>query len=203
MIKWIKNSKYSTDIRLAAFYIKEYKRLFSLNVLIVLGIFLFEGAGVGLIIPIMQKFLGRGQENTFTQVTSTAFSYVHIEYTFLNVMIIFAFILMFKYGLTALQRYYTRVLCSTITYRLRKDSFENLMNLPIGYYYGRKLGDVIADVFTSSLNAGGLSQHVIDLIMAILFCFLYVSINFLISYKLMLVVLFYLMHFILFNYSIA
>ena len=173
--------RFGKEINIVFSYIKKFKVLVCLNVLVLLGTSLFEGLGIGMIVPILQTMSGESSTNFFTRYGKSLCQLLGIEYSFINLMVIFAIIMLTKYALVAIQQYTTRLLSASVTYELREKAFQNLMALPLGYYYKTKLGDIVATLYTSSNNSGGLMECAVLMFTSLVFCLAYIAINCLIS----------------------
>ncbi len=176
--------KFPKEIRLAYFYIKRYKVLVFLNLLVLLISSLFEGLGLGMIIPILESIEGTGQESIFRTYAEFLCDFLNIKINFSNFVIIFGVIMLAGYGMIALQRYLARILSASVTSNLRERAFQNLMDLPLSYYYKKKTGNIIATLYTSSNRSGAIIELAIHMCMGSIFCLVYISINLMISFPL-------------------
>jgi len=179
----LSKEKNYNHIKIAIEYLRYHKSLVLLNVVILLAVSLSEGIGVGMIIPILQSLTGDGGSNQFIEYTKEALQLLNLDYSFLNLMIIFVFFLTLKFAFTALQQHCARVLSASLIYDLRKMAFDNLMRLPLTFYHQKKLGDLTATVQISSLNAGGMMENVVNMFMGIFFIMVYIFISCVISLK--------------------
>lgn len=173
--------KFSKEIRLAFFSTNKYRSLVVLNFLILFATSLFEGLGLGMIIPILESIEGTSHDSIFRTYAESLCSIFNIKINFSNLVIIFGAIMLVGYGLLALQKYLARILSASVTFDLRDRAFQNLMDLPLQYYYKKKTGDVIATLYTSSNNAGHIVERAIHMFTGIIFCLIYISINLFIS----------------------
>ncbi len=171
----------NNDIKLGFRYVRRYKKLLVINISLLLLGSLTEGVGIGMIIPILQTVSGTESDNIFSNAFRSVFERMGIEFTFVNLMIVFCLLMLFKYGLIAGQRYAARVLSASVTCRLREEAFENLMALPLGYFYRQRTGDIIATLYTSSNHAGGLIENVALMFVGIVFCAVYLVVNLMLS----------------------
>lgn len=173
--------RFSKEIRLAFFYIKRYRALVVLSIFVLLAGSLFEGLGLGMIIPILESIEGVGRESVFKAYAESVCSFLNIEINFQNLVIIFGVIMLIGYGIQALQKYLSRVLSASLTYELRDKAFGNLMDLPLSYYYNKKIGDIIATLYTSSQNSGAIAELAMQMFTAFVLSLIYIFINLLIS----------------------
>ncbi len=172
------------DLKIALSYLGRFKMLLISTILVIIVSSVLEGIGIGMIIPILEVVEGGGEITGFTRLTKSIFSIVGIEYNFLNLMLIFGIFMCCKFGLMGLQSYITRVLSSNVQYELRKLSFDSLIKVPLHYYYKRRVGDIIATVFTSVNHAGGTLELAIIFLVTGIFTIVYVTMSLLISVKL-------------------
>lgn len=179
--------KYAKDIKLAVLYLKQHKLLTSLTVFILIVASFLEGLCMGMMVPILQSLMGDEKNNFFINYAQSMFSAIHIKYNFTNLMIFFGFNMLLKFGIVAIQQYLTRVMTSVVAYELREKAFNNLMSLPLGYYYRQKVGDIIATLYTSSQNAGAVIGLFIQLFVGLFFILVYITLNLIISVPLTLI----------------
>ena len=173
--------RYKEEKRLVISHIKRYKVLVSLNLFLLFVASLFEGLGLSMIIPILQSVEGTAPSNFFTSYAKRLSSISGIDFSFLNLIIIFGIVMLIGYGIVSLQQYITRVLSSSVAFELRNKGFQNLMELPLNYYYKEKIGDIIASLYTSSNNSGAVVELALQAFTGLIFCFIYVIVSTLIS----------------------
>jgi subfamily B ATP-binding cassette protein MsbA len=177
------------ELGLALLYLRKHKWLASLNVLVVLCVSASEAFGIGMIIPILQSLIGGDGTDIFIiDSIKSLCAFLHIDYNFLNLMAIFAVLVAIRYSLTALQQYLARLLSASVIYELREKAFQNLMDLPLSFYYKQKTGDVIATLYTSSQNSGAVLELSVMAFSASVISLAYIIINFLISVPLTLII---------------
>lgn len=177
------------EMGIAFSYVRKHKWLSVLNVLVILGVSVSEACGIGMIIPILESLIGEGGTDFFVIGYIKALcAFLHVPYSFLSLMAIFAVIIAVRYGLTALQQYLARLLSASVMYELREKAFQNLMDLPLSYHYQQKTGDVIATLFTSAQNAGAVLGLGTLVFSAVAIAIAYIVINCLISWMLTLIV---------------
>jgi ABC-type multidrug transport system fused ATPase/permease subunit len=162
-------------------YLKPHLGLGVANIVVLVITSLLEGLGVGMIIPIIQFLEKNESSNIFMSYAFWLCGFIHVTPTFVNLLIIFCVITLLGFAMRAWQRYINKQLQLVVTYDLRKKAFQNLMDVPLKYYYKKKVGDIISTVYTSAANAGSTLYYGIDFIIAMIFCCIYIVINFLIS----------------------
>ena len=89
----------SKNIPLILELVKEYKPLFVLNMLVVVIGAVFEGVGIGMLLPVLES-IEEGQkesDSVFNKVAHIVFDTLEIEYIFINLIIVFAILIIFKY----------------------------------------------------------------------------------------------------------
>jgi subfamily B ATP-binding cassette protein MsbA len=171
------------NLKLVFLYAAPHKKLVALNFIILIFASLFECFGVGMLIPLLETINNQESQNVFTNIIKSFFEFVHIEYTFVTLILIFAALMMCKFTLVALQQHFSRVLSAAISSDLMKKGFNNLMEVPISFFYRAKLGDIVATEFTSSVNSGGLLEYAMMLLRGALFAVTYIIMGCLISAK--------------------
>ncbi len=175
------------DLRLTFLYLKKYKKLTGFTLLILLLASVLEGIGIGIIIPMLQTMTGAGENDKFFGFAKSIYSFLNINYTLITLSITFAFIMVIKFAMVAMQMYYTRIISASVTLDIRKNAFKNLMELPLGYHYNKKVGNTISTIYTSAENAGSVIELLLEILVAVFFLCVYVSVGLLISVKLTLI----------------
>ena len=173
--------KIRNDIKIALSYLKGYKALAFATIVVLIFLFLSEGMGIGMIIPILQEIGGEESANIFTKYAKLLLNFIHISYNFLNLIILFGLVMLAKYSLLALQQNLARTLSASVMHDFRKKAFENLMDLPLSYYYKTKTGNMVATINTSSQNASGMIEMVVLAFTELIFCIVYLALAFIIS----------------------
>ncbi|MEW5949906.1 MAG: ABC transporter ATP-binding protein [Thermodesulfobacteriota bacterium] len=147
-------------------YLKPLRLLMALNLMLMIVMASVQGVGIGMLIPIMQSLSGGEEQNVFTDLVRWVFVLLGVTYSFNILTITLAGLTLLRIAIEALQNHYTRVLTSTFTTNLQKSMFDNLMNLPLAYYYKQKVGDLVATQFTSATSGGGVVDNLTGLIKA-------------------------------------
>jgi len=177
------------NIKLVISYLTKYKLLVFIAVCVMLAVTLFEGIGIGMIVPILEEISSSRADNVFSAYVKNTFSFFGINYSFINLMVIFGLLMLLKYILLAMQKYFARLLYSQVTYDLRMKAFRNLMDVPLSYYYDVKVGDIIATVFTSANYAGGLMEYLVLFFTESMLCLIYIVLSFMVSVPLTLTII--------------
>jgi len=167
--------------------ISSYKRLFVMNMLVILIAALFEGVGIGMLVPIMEVMNGAESANTqstFGSYLKEFFSIYGVQYEFTNLMSIFALLMLLKYMFLVLQQRLTRILSATVTRDLRCDSIENILDVSLGYFHSKKIGEIISTVYNSTLNSGGVLEYIMMIIKGGVFIITYVALASMLSFEL-------------------
>lgn len=150
---------------------------------------LAEGVSMGMIVPILSTLAGEGGDNIFSSTVGSITEYIGIEYNAKNLLIVLLVALTTRFAMQACQMYISRRLVSTVSYEMRQRSFSGIMDASLGYIQGRKIGDVVASIFTSSLQAGGAIENIFNIIIGIAFCGIYLTLNLILSVELTLTAL--------------
>lgn len=148
----------------------------------------FEGFGLGLLLPIVQTMGDGGEPNIFSTYATRLFALVGIDFTFTNLIVVFSLASLAKFVLLALSLHLMRSLSATIAYDLRRGAYQNLMDLPISYFYQVRTGDLVATQYTSAQNAAAVFESAAGVASGLFFCVLYLTLNALISWPLTLMV---------------
>ena len=149
----------------------------------------FEGFGLGMLLPLMQVMNGEVDQSLFTRYAKTIFEYIGLDFNFSALLIVFVLFLMAKYLLHMESLRMARRVSARIGHNLRERAFQNLLDLPLSYFYQVKTGDLVATQFTSAQNAAAIFEYGMTFLNGMLFCMLYLSLNFLLSPSLTIVVL--------------
>lgn len=167
-----------------------YKKLMVGTAAVLLLASLFEGVGISMLIPILQSISETGTTNAFVQFSQRCFDFLHIPYGFIPLIVLFAGLVFLQYFLVGFQQYLSRLLHATMTYELRRKIFQNLMEVPLTYYYETKSGDLVSTTWVSTNNAGSLVEYVFLMLKGGLFAGIYIVINCFISLPLTLLTIF-------------
>ena len=157
--------------------------LFLYSFLLVLAT-MFESVGLGLLMPIFQTIQGVETNHIFTTCAEWGFGILGLEFSLINLITLFTFAMLIKYALVATSMRFARVLSSRIAYDMREKAFRNLMHLPLSFFYRKKTGALVAVQFTSANNCGFIFEHMMLILNSILFCVLYLLLNFMVSFSL-------------------
>ena len=168
---------------------REYKDFLFLYLVILILATMFESVGLGLLMPIFQTIQGIETNHVLTAYAKWGFSVVGLEFSLINLFALFTFAMLVKYGLVALSMRFARVLSARIAYDMREIIFRNLMELPLSFFYRKKIGDLLAVQFTSANNCGFVFEHVMLITNAVFFCVLYLILNLMVSFSLSVLVL--------------
>lgn len=174
----------SKEIRTALKIAHEYRGCIALYLCVLVAATVSEGLGLGMLLPGLQALEGEGADNVFSRYARGVFSFLGLEYTFVNLILFFAAATLVKFALVSLSIYMARALSARITYDLRERSFQNVMDLPLAFFYRQKPGNLVATQNITARNAGMVFEYGTTVISAAFFLVLYVCINALISLKL-------------------
>lgn len=169
--------------------LRSHPMLSMLSLLSLLLTALAEGVSMGMIVPILSTLADDGNDNIFSNTVGNITDYIGIEYTAENLLIILLVALTTRFAMQALQMYISRRLTSTVSFELRQRSFSGVMKASLGYIQGRKTGDVVASIFTSSTQAGGAIESIFNIIIGLAFCGIYLTLNLILSVELTLTAL--------------
>jgi len=172
------------NIKVALRHMRCHKGLLFANIFVLMSATLFEGVGIGMLIPILQSMSNEESNNFFIRYTKYLFQMFNIEYGFLSLLIVFTVVMLSKYILVGLQQYLSRVLSATMIFELRDKAFRSLMEVPLSFYYRTKLGDLVSTIYISAHNAGAIIEYVMMLAKGIIFSIAYMVLNCMISLSL-------------------
>ena len=178
------------DIKLVGHYLKPHSPLVVLNLVLMTIMAFLQGFGIGILIPILQSLSGGGEQNVFTQTLQKVCVLLNIPYGFNSLMIAFAGMYFLRLLIEALQNHYNRVLTATFSANLQTKAFDNLMDLPLAFYYRRKVGDLISTLYTSSTSSGGIVDNIMGFVKSGFLILVYFVIGCLISLKMTIFIIF-------------
>ncbi len=162
--------------------VRQYKKLFIINVFFVLAGASLEGFGVGLLVPIMESInVGQTGDSIFTSLAKEGFLWLGVSYNFLNLIIVFSSLILLKYAAIVAQQRLSRVLSSTVVRDFRLKCVSNLLSTSLSFFHRKKLGDLITTIFISTQNSGGILEYLILLIRGIIFAISYLIVAFVLS----------------------
>lgn len=144
----------------------------------------FEALGVGMLIPIVQSVEQQNIDSVFIKYAKMFFEFLGFDYSFVNLMLGFLFVVLLKYSLMGFQKYITKKYSATIKMDLRNKAFEKLLKGPLNFYYSNDVGELHATVFNSADFAGGSSELVLLSISSATLMVTYFTLNCLISFRL-------------------
>jgi ATP-binding cassette, subfamily B, bacterial MsbA len=154
-------------------YLPAYRWMIISNIIVVLIAALFEGVGIGLLVPVIQSIDGSTGGGFIVEHAKTVYQWFGIEYKFINLIAVFAAIILCKYMLIILQQHMSRVLSSTVTRDLRQMSMKNLLDVPLSFYHARRIGDIVATISTSTGNSGAILEYFVLLVRGVVFALTY------------------------------
>lgn len=178
-----------SGLRLVLRLLKTHPVLSMLSLISLLLTAIAEGVSMGMIVPILSKLAGDGGDNIFSDTVGNMAAYFGIEFNAQNLLLILLVALTTRFAMQACQMYVSRRLISTISYEMRQRSFSGIMGASLSYSQSRKIGDVVASVFTSSLQAGGAIDNIFNIVIGLAFCGIYLTLNLILSVELTVIAL--------------
>lgn len=146
-----------------------------------------EGVGMGMIVPVLSTLANEPGSDIFTITVGRVFNWFGVEFTGQNLLIVFIAALTARFMLQATQMYISRRLTSTISHEMRQQAYLGIMHSSLNYTQKRKIGDVVASIFTSSQEAGAAIQDLFDIMIGVMFCSIYLALNLALSMELTLI----------------
>lgn len=175
------------ESKLAIRYVRPFRGLIAINVSLLLILGLIEGIGLGMVIPILQSISSSDLDNPFVIYTTKVFEFLGINYGIIELLTVFAIIMMVKFLLQAVQRYFSRYISASLTRDLQNRSFVTLVETPLAFFQNRRVGDTVTTIFTSSQNSGAAVENLFNVAVALVFCSVYLTLNLFISAELTLI----------------
>ena len=150
---------------------------------------MFESVGLGMLMPVFQNIQETEKPHLFTEYAKWGLEIIGLEHSFTNVIILFVCAILLKYVFVGLSFYLAGVLRATVEYDLRKKVFATLIYLPFSFFGQKNVGDFVAAQFISTNRAGIVVESLVLVVNSLVFCILYLILNFMISISLTLLVL--------------
>lgn len=168
-------------VRLAWQHLREFKWLFLLSIVVILAASAFELAAVALVIPLLEHMGTSAGDSAVSSRARWLVRALGVEGSFTGLLALFALFTVAKFALTEWAGYTGRVLSASLRYRMRERIFDNLMDLPLGFFYKRRAGDIISSTDTSTTEASALAENLIRLLNVIFFATVYLTIQLMVS----------------------
>lgn len=177
--------------RLAWSYLREFKARLFFSLVLLLGASAFELASVALVIPLLEQLGTAPGDSSVASGARALVRALGIEGNLTGLLLLFAAVTLLKFAMTEAAGYSGRMLAAWVRYRMRERIFDNLMSLPMGFYYRRRVGDVISTTDTSTTEAAALAETGIRLINVICFAAVYIGVQLLLSVWMTVAVMFF------------
>ena len=140
--------------------VKRYPIFFSINMLVVLISAILEGLGFGLLVPVLESLnVGAESDSFFTTHAKQFFSIIGLNYSFVNLILVFASLILSKYLMLMIQQRLGRMLSSMCVRDLRNEAVSNMLDVSLSYFQNKKLGDIISTTFNSTKEAGASIEY--------------------------------------------
>ena len=124
---------YFKESDLVTSVIGKYSLLIIFNACLLLLCAVFEVFGVGMLVPVIESIQGDNKGSFFANIASDLFEYLSIDYSPINLLVIFGTLILARFLLLIYQQRLARVLSASITFDLRKQATENLLNTGLSY----------------------------------------------------------------------
>lgn len=162
-------------------HVREFRWLLVLSVLLIVAASLFELGGVALVIPLLEQMGSPAGSSRVSDAARSLVAALGLTGNLSGLLILFAALTLVKFALTEWAAYSGRVLSASIRYRLRQRIFDNLMDLPLAFYYKRRAGDIISSTDTSTTEASALAENAVRLANVAIFAGVYLLIQLMVS----------------------
>ena len=124
--------------------------------------------------PVIESIQGDNQASFFANIAADVFEYFSIDYSPINLLVVFGALILARFLLLIYQQRLARVLSASITYDLRKQATENLLNTGLSYFSKKNIGELVSTIFISSQNSGGLLEYFLLMARGVIFCVAYI-----------------------------
>ena len=172
-------------IREIFLYAKNAHKLFYINTILVFLAAIFESFSISLILPILKNIQNDGAEKSFIEkILENLMNILNLEFTIINLLILFTAFQLLKYLFVFLQLHMSRVLSSFVTKNLRTKSTDSLMKKNLNYFDKNDIGKSISTIFISTQSSGAALEYLTLLIKGLVFSITYIVIAATISFEL-------------------
>ena len=103
---------------------RDYKNFLFLYFVILILATMFESVGLGLLMPIFQTIQGIETNHVLTAYAKKGFGVFGLNFSLINLIILFTFAMLLKYALVAVSMRFARMLSAKIACDMRKKFFE-------------------------------------------------------------------------------
>ena len=165
---------YFKESELVTSVIAKYSLLIIFNACLLFICAVFEVFGVGMLVPVIESIQGDNKGSFFANIASDLFEYLSIDYSPINLLVIFGTLILARFLLLIYQQRLARVLSASITFDLRKQATENLLNTGLSYFSRKNIGELVSTIFVSSQNSGGLLEYFLLMARGFIFCVAYI-----------------------------
>jgi ABC-type multidrug transport system fused ATPase/permease subunit len=165
---------YFKESDLVTSVIGKYSLLIVFNASLLFLCAVFEVFGVGMLVPVIESIGGDNQSSFFAKIAADAFEYFSIDYSPVNLLVVFGALILTRFLLLIYQQRLARVLSASITFDLRKQATENLLNTGLSYFSKKNIGELVSTIFVSSQNSGGLLEYFLLMVRGFIFCVAYI-----------------------------
>tara|TARA_B100000530_G_C15927523_1_gene475560 strand:- start:850 stop:2646 length:1797 start_codon:yes stop_codon:yes gene_type:complete len=165
---------YFKESDLVTSVIGKYSLLIIFNACLLFLCAVFEVFGVGMLVPVIESIQGDNQASFFAKIAADVFEYFSIDYSPINLLVVFGALILARFLLLIYQQRLARVLSASITYDLRKQATENLLNTGLSYFSKKNIGELVSTIFISSQNSGGLLEYFLLMARGVIFCVAYI-----------------------------
>ena len=138
---------YFKESELVTSVIAKYSLLIIFNACLLFLCAVFEVFGVGMLVPVIESIQGDNKGSFFANIASDLFEYLSIDYSPINLLVIFGTLILARFLLLIYQQRLARVLSASITFDLRKISLADV------YYTGNgKLANLLQKAIFNKTN---------------------------------------------------
>ena len=141
---------YFKESELVTSVIAKYSLLIIFNACLLFLCAVFEVFGVGMLVPVIESIQGDNKGSFFANIASDLFEYLSIDYSPINLLVIFGTLILARFLLLIYQQRLARVLSASITFDLRKQATENLLNTGLSYFSRKNIGELVSTIFKKS-----------------------------------------------------
>jgi len=151
-------------IRLAWDHLREFRWRVAGSMVLILGASVFELAGVVLVIPLLEQMGSAAGDSTVSNRARQFVEALGLQDSFTGLLMLFTALALVKFVLTEWAAFSGRVLSASLRFRMRQRMFANLMDLPLGFFYKTKPGDLISSLDTSTTESSALVENLVRIV---------------------------------------
>lgn len=148
---------------------------------------LIEGAGFGLLLPIIEGLQSPESINPthpISLVLADMLAFMNIPYTMNILFVVGISLFFFQAALEYLRTAIASRIIEKVEINMRVRLYSNLLNAVLGFYHRKKVGDLVNGIVLEAHRAANAFSHLISTIVSALLVTIYFAVSFLVTWQL-------------------